>query len=211
MKGLAKRLWMLAGCLIRPVLYFAEPAGDPPAGDPPAGDPPAGDPPAGDPPAGDPPAGDPPEEGSLLYGAEGVEVKAPSGLEDVLERLDPLFKESGIKGENASKILQSLAEREASIRQKAEEESNALRKSARDEISKIPVADLMQAKKAVERFFDDEGIRLMQGRAGDNPALVRALVAIGKAMREDSFVEGQGGSGGPKPAESVLYPTMSKE
>ena len=110
-------------------------------------------------------------------------------------------------GEQAKTLFTKFAAYQEQQIKAANDQFNSEWDDDQAEIAKIPKEDLAAAKKARDAFFDETGVKLLSGRLGDVPAVVQALVKIGKAMAEDKFVEGDG-VGNDTPAEDVLFPTM---
>ena len=71
-------------------------------------------------------------------------------------------------------------------------------------------ANITAAKKALTHFGGKEVGKLLDASGfGNNPAIVKMFTAIGKAMGEDSFNSGEGGSGEEdKPIHELLYGDM---
>ena len=139
-------------------------------------------------------------------------VELPEGVtldEAALEHFAPRLKELGVSSEKAKDLFSDFAKYQETQMQRQLDEFNKAWDADAAVIGKMPKEDLGAAKAAMNAFFDDEGAKLLSGRIGDSPALVRALVKIGKAMREDKFVEGEG-AGSQKAAEDILYPTMNE-
>lgn len=66
------------------------------------------------------------------------------------------------------------------------------------------------AKKALDKFGTPELIELADSYGmGNHPEFIRLLYRVGKAMSEDKFVVGAGGTGGPKDPAKVLFPDMN--
>ncbi|MGE9985380.1 hypothetical protein [Desulfovibrio sp. SGI.169] len=68
---------------------------------------------------------------------------------------------------------------------------------------------LSNARRALDVFDPDGSLRAMlrETRYQHNPAIIRAIARVGKAMNEHDFV-GQGGKGGRIPLEERMYPNM---
>lgn len=142
-----------------------------------------------------------------------AEIELPEGIkldEKALEHFAPFLQAKGVTAEEAKDLFGQFAEYQNQQITAANEQFNKEWDADVEVVSKIPKEDMAAAKKARDAFFDEDGVKLLEGRLGDVPAVVNALVKIGKAMAEDKFVEGEGVNDGGRPAEDVLYPTMKK-
>jgi hypothetical protein len=67
------------------------------------------------------------------------------------------------------------------------------------------------AKKAVGRFGSPELIKQLNATGfGNHPELVRMMMRVGKAMREDAFHAGGSGKGNTKDAATLFYPNQKE-
>ena len=139
-----------------------------------------------------------------------AEIELPDGIkldEKALEHFAPELKALNVDGEQAKTLFTKFAAYQEQQIQAANDQFNSEWDADQAVIAKIPKEDLAAAKKARDAFFDETGVKLLSGRLGDVPAVVQALVKIGKAMAEDKFVEG-GNAGNDTPTEDILFPTM---
>ncbi len=147
-----------------------------------------------------------PAEGEVNY----AEIELPEGIkldEKALEHFAPELKAMNVGADQAKELFTKFSAYQDQQIKAANDSFNAEWDADQAVISKLPKEDLAAAKRARDAFFDEKGVELLGGRLGDVPAVVQALVKIGKAMAEDKFVEG-GNAGSGKKAEEILYPSM---
>ena len=220
-------------------IFMGVDAGDPPAGDPPpAADSPAADPPASDPPAADPPSGDPdPDspEGKAKAEAESAkksvklvgapeaytEFKVPEGAvmpDGFFEAYTPIVKDFNLSQEGAQALFDRLATDLQPKMIAAQQEKWEGVKTAWAEATKVDKeiggtaydANVAIAQRALNPFATPELKQALSDYGmGNHPEMVRLMLRIGKAMREDSVIQPDG-SGGDKDKLKGLYPTMDK-
>lgn len=211
------------------------PAGDlPPAADPPAADPPAGDPPAADPPAGDPDP-DSPEgkakaeadtkavEAAKLIGAPEAytEFTVPEGAvipDGFFEAYTPIVKDFNLSQEGAQALFDRLATDLQPKMIAAQQEKWEGVKTAWAEATKVDKeiggtgyeANVAIAQRALNTFATPELKQALSDYGmGNHPEMVRLMLRIGKAMREDSVIQPDG-AGGDKNEDRInsFYKTM---
>ncbi|MBV5338155.1 MAG: peptidase [Deltaproteobacteria bacterium] len=213
------------------------PAGDPPsAADPPAADPPAGDPPAADPPAGDPDPDSPEEkakaeadakaaDAAKLVGAPEAytEFKVPKGAvmpDGFFEAYTPIVKDFNLSQEGAQALFDRLTTDLQPKMIAAQQEKWEGVKTAWAEATKVDKeiggtaydANVAIAQRALNTFATPELKQALSDYGmGNHPEMVRLMLRIGKAMREDSVIQPDGSGGdGDKAKLKSLYPTMDK-
>lgn len=161
------------------------------------------------------------------------EFKAPEGYEidqKVLDKAVPIFKELGLTQDQASKLVDVYNEASVAAAQHNANLVEEMRQGWRNDVVKSDLgngtdnlkpevrANINNAinaigdAKTVEAFktaMDDTGV-------GDNPAFVRAMNAIGKALGEGTNVRGSGPSpagqrnpaSAPRSAAQALFPNL---
>ena len=184
-------------------------------------------------PAATPPA-DKPDESTLLGGkpkdaksVEGAPQAAPEKYTDftlpdgsvldkgIQEKISPLFKEMGISQENGQKLVAFQAEQAKAQYDAAVSERNQELAKWREENKTFLGAEseklISVAAKALDRFGSPE-LRsfLNQTGLGDNPHLVKFVVAIGKAIIEDQPPTGEKSGSGTDNILATRYPSMNK-
>lgn len=211
------------------------PAGDPaPAADPPAADPPASDPPAADPPPAGPDPDSPEGKAKAEVDAKTAEaaklVGAPEAYTDItvpegaivpdgfFEAFNPIAKDFNLSQEGAQALFDRLATdlQPKMIAAQAEKWEGV--KTAWAEATKTDKeiggteydANVAIAQRALNTFATPELKQALSDYGmGNHPEMVRLMLRIGKAMREDSVIPPDGsGVGGDK--LKSLYPTMDK-
>jgi hypothetical protein len=213
------------------------PAGDPdPAPDPPAADPPASDPPAADPPAGGPDPDSPEGKAKAEADAKAVEsvklVGAPDAYEPLtvpdgtimpdgfFETFNPIAKEFNLSQEGAQKLFDRLATDLQPKMIAAQQEKWEGVKTAWAEATKVDKeiggtaydANVAIAQRALNTFSTPELKQALSDYGmGNHPEMVRLMLRIGKAMREDSVIQADGSSGDSSTDRvNSFYPTMNK-
>lgn len=164
-----------------------------------------------------------------------ADFKVPEGLTldpKILEQVGPLFKELGLTQEQAQKLVDFQAKHEGEAQAAADKVMTDMRAEWRGEVVKDPalgngtdgLKPEVQANitKAVEAIGDAKGIAAFKEAmnltgAGDNPALIRGLNAMGKLLSEGTLVRGGGPSAAgqsapgaanrPSPAQA-MYPSL---
>lgn len=132
-----------------------------------------------------------------------LELKYPDGFKgdpEALKSFEPVARELGLDGAKANKLVEFFVKGEAA--RTAQLEATVAKwvdaVAADPEISgagsKDYEANIQLARRAVDKFGGKElRAALKELRIDDHPALVRAFVRIGKAIREDS-VQGSTGA-----------------
>ena len=142
------------------------------------------------------------------------EFKAPEGQEvdaKLVEAVTPIFKELGISAEGAQKLFDFHTAAMKSVTDTLTNTMTETREAWRGEVVKDPAlgngTDNLKPEvraniaKAIEAVGDAKAVSAFKEAmdltgAGDNPALIRGLNAIGKLLSEGTLVRG----GGPSPA-----------
>lgn len=155
---------------------------------------------------------------------EELKLKLPDGVTmdaAMLGEFQPLAKELGLKSEGAQKLVDLLVKRDGLIQQQRSEQRTEQIKTWNSEIradkdiggDKFD-ANLQAAHRAVVKFGGEAlAKRLEETGFGSDPLLVKAWVAVGKSMADDS-VAGTNGARGRTPAEAraalekQMYPSM---
>lgn len=212
----------------------ADPVGDPPAGDPPAapaeGDPPA-EPKAGDPAPAEPKEGDPP---AAPAAPEKYELKLPEGLPEgqgfdtsAFEKAEPLFRELGLNGEQAQKVVDTYAKDILPVvvpqvqAQVLEDFGLVGFHQWADQVrvdprfggaAGKPISDerVAEIQTHVAKFRDQFGTPELTAlldttTLGNHPEVVYAFYQAGKALAEDSFHRSDVGAQGKGDLATALY------
>lgn len=176
----------------------AAPAGDGKAS-PPAADAGAdGAAPPADKGAADGKAADSKGDGEATYEYSGLNIPdAWKAADDTIwQDAQKMLAETKVSPENAQKYVDFILERDKAIAKGVNDaNADAWTKQAdgwKAEVTKTyKPEELAGARKAVEQLFDKEGIQWMEAlRLTDNPAFVKAMVKVSKAIAEDAFVPG---------------------
>lgn len=159
---------------------------------------------------------------------EKYEIKVPEGMKvdtSLLEAVTPVFKELGITQEAAQK----LADAYAPVMAKAAEAQKQEALKAFDETvenwgkesKEMLGPDYMKAKAPAVKLINTFGgkdapaIRqlLTDTGLGNHPLMLKFLIAAGKAISQDSFVEGgnQVADNSTEAVKERMYPTMGKK
>ncbi|MGM8406559.1 peptidase [Enterobacter hormaechei subsp. steigerwaltii] len=194
-----------------------------PAADPakPEGDKPQpgteGDKPQEEKPAdGDKPADKPDDKEQKQDGApEKYEFKPAEGQEldtAALEQFEPIARELNLTNEQAqkmvdlygTKIMPMVQQQQAEAWQKTTEQWAADVKADKEIGGDKLTANLSAAQRALDQFGTPELKEYLNATGlGNHPDLVKTFVKIGKAMSEDSMVDGS--NQGQRSAAEVLY------
>lgn len=157
----------------------------------------------------------PPEEYADFAMPEGVEVDAAT-----LDAFKPLAKEFGLSQEQAQKLVDLYAGKQAAA---AEAQAQAWREAQEQWVEQAKAdkeiggakfeQNVATAKKALDKFGTPELFEALSlTGAGNHPEFVRFCARVGKAISEDTLVSPQSATGSPKSLEERMYPTMkSKE
>lgn len=139
---------------------------------------------------------------------EGIELDAK-----LLESATPLFKELGLTQEQAQKVVDFEAARVAEQARSQAEAFEQLKADWRDQSMNDPEfggeafeENVSTAREALKKFGDAELSQLMEDYGiGNHPAVIRALVKIGKLTREDNPSGDRGAPASKKDRVSVMY------
>lgn len=148
-------------------------------------------------------------------------AKMPEGIQlnnELVDAVSPLFKEFGLSQEQGTKLVEAHADALAKISATAEKQSetdfqkwmqdgaNANVEAVRKEWGHEYEANLKIAQRGIARFIDAEGKRLLDETGlGNHPSFLKAFLAAGKMIQEDTPPNGQQPTG-RKPSAAVLYP-----
>ena len=145
---------------------------------------------------------------------EGMEMDTP-----MLQSFSDAAKELDLPQEGAQKLVDLYVSKMTELAEQSAQQMAEMRLQWRNEVRQDPKHEetLGFAKRAVNRFAVDKAAgakELLSGNnwMGDNPQIISFLANIGRAISEDTFVEGIGGGGNTRPtdAASVLYPEQNK-
>lgn len=149
---------------------------------------------------------------------EKYEFKAPEGQSydaGILTAFEAAARDSNLSQTAAQKLLDSMApkiaerqmEQVVAIRKEWYESSKSDKEFGGEKLDQ----NLGIAKKALDNFGSPELNKLLVSTGlGNHPEVIRAFFKIGKAISEDTFVNGQP-SAKPQDVTAILYPTMNKE
>jgi hypothetical protein len=153
--------------------------------------------------------GAPEDYGDFEMG-EGVEI-----VPELMDKAKGLFKELNLTKEQAQKLVGVQTEAVQTMvktlqdnwtKQVSEWETETIKELGADYKK-----ELACAAKVRDRFFDDDLKKLVdESGLGNNPALVRAMIKIGKTISEDVPPNGRPGSGNKKDFLDDLYPSMKE-
>lgn len=166
---------------------------------------------------------------------EKYELKVPEGTtldQALVDKVTPLFKELGVSAEGAQKLFDFHNEAVKSATEGPVNAMNEMRTEWRNDVVKDPAlgngTDNLKPEvraniaKAIESVGDAKAVASFKEAmdltgAGDNPALIRGLNAIGKLLSEGTLVRGAGPSAAgqtkpgsdarPSPAQA-MYPSL---
>jgi len=137
--------------------------------------------------------------------------------EDNLKSFTAACKKAGLTKAQAEAMLSWHRDFAGDVsRLQAQQESQTL-KGWQDEILHDPEiggqnwkAAVADSRRALAHFDTDGSLRqlLKQTHADYNPAVVRCIARIGRAMREDQFVTSKGGGNSAKALEDRMWPDM---
>ena len=159
-----------------------------------------------------------PAEAEKPQGApEAYEFKAPDGREfdpKVLEGFSEAAKELNLPQEAAQAMLDKIAPALAAKQEQAlnetrakwETDAKADKEFGGDKLTE----NLALAKKAIETFGSPELRTLLDETGlGSHPEFIRVFVRAGKAISEDGFVAGRGGSNSSTDPAKTMFPNMA--
>jgi hypothetical protein len=183
----------------------------------------SGDPPVDPPKPGEPDPGKPPEPAKVVPEKyDFTALKLPEGLtldESIVKAIEPVFKELGLTQEQANKLTMTHAtalhaattaaetKREADFQQFMKDSTTQNIAAITKEWGNDFKPNLAIAQKGLARMFPDAaGQRLLDETGlGNHPAFLKAFLAVGKMISEDTPPNGQAAPMGSKPPEAVLY------
>lgn len=154
-------------------------------------------------------------------------LKLPDGMTEdaaLMGKITPIFKEIGITGEQAQKIVDVYApyvQAKFAEQQKAflaAQENNfknfleAERKTTMEKLGANAKQELVFAAKSRDRFLSKETQELLNAAGiANNHAFITDLIRIGKAISEDKLVEGTRRNVSTKSDGQVLYGDTHKD
>ena len=130
---------------------------------------------------------------------EKYEIKAPEGMtvdQGLLDTVTPIFKELGISQEGAQKLADAYAPQVSKMLESQKQEAiNGFQKMVtewKDQTTKDLGAngakELAHAAKFIDRFGGTELRQVLNETGlGNHPIMVKAFIAAGKAIANDSF------------------------
>lgn len=169
------------------------------------------------------------EEKVAISVPEKYEFKAPEGFaidDKAVETLSPVLKEIGISNDGLQKLVDAYApivkQQISAALQSAQQENtkvfNDLVEGWKTETKQVIGADFDKANKTLGKVLRQFGTpELIQDLNdygfGNNPHLVKFVLAVGKAISEDTFVEGKTNlaSNSEEAELQKLYPSMIKK
>jgi hypothetical protein len=128
--------------------------------------------------------------------AEDIKLNFPDGVvvdKELVEKFTPLAKEFGLKNDQAQKLVDMYVERNKAQQTAVTEawtgqqkEWAAANRADKDIGGQAYDANVEMARSAIDRFGGDVLRKEIDALGiGDNPALLKAWVAVGKAMSPD--------------------------
>lgn len=178
----------------------------------------------GDPPA-DPakPPADPAKPADPVI-PEKYEFKAPEGVTldaGLVDAITPVLKDLKLTQEQASKLVDTYNEygkkftaeaekkADADFKQWMADQATANTKAVQKEWGADFNANLATAQRGLARVLSPEGKRLLDETGlGNHPEFLKAFLAVGKMIREDTPPNGASPSG-RKSSADVLYPSTA--
>lgn len=164
-------------------------------------------------------------DGAAPAGApEKYEFTVPEGLvldNEVLARYEPIFREANLTNEAAQKLLNQWATDQAAQAKSADEQLVAQHEKWVEGVTKDPeiggnnLPDTRKFSQAALARFGTPELKnyLNLTGLGSHPELVRAFAKIGRAMGEDTFVNGNPNKGGstddPNARALQVFPSMN--
>ncbi len=144
------------------------------------------------------------------------ELKLPEGVQadEVFGEAVKLFGEMKLPAAAAQKLIDFTADRD---RQMAKAVNDASAKAWTDQVGKWKEAsskefsedDLGGAKTALEQVFDKETVAYLEGLGFTNhPGVIRGMVKVSKAIKEDTFAPGNAARPNGSDARA-LYPNSN--
>lgn len=156
-----------------------------------------------------------PKEKSVVPEEYDLELPEDSLLPpSIIDKISAYARERGLSNEAAQELLNEelggmKAERSIFVEKVGKrwiEESKADKEIAGSE-GKDFERNIQLASQVVARFDPEGEIRTMlnRSRIGNNPAVIKMFLRIGKAMGNDKFVHSKTQSKGERPLEEVFY------
>jgi len=211
-------------------LNDAAQTGAPPADNKPAADAaPASDAkPAADAPKADAPKADAKDGKDAKPAADGKDAKADAPADYTALKLpegykadDPVFADAiklfegeKISPDQAQKLIDFTVERDKAVAQAIQTQQREAWTKQTDEWKAASIKDTspeqrVDAATALGKFFDKEAVATLESLGLTNhPGLIKGLSAIGKAIKDDTFVPGNAGRSNGSDARS-LYPNSN--
>jgi len=149
-------------------------------------------------------------------------IKLPEGVTldtELLNTLEPKFKEVGLPQEAVAKLVEAHAQAIAQAEEKREadfktwmaEQTKQHQAAVKKEWGLQYDANLAVAQRGIARFMSPEAKALLDETGlGNHPEFVKAFFQIGKMVSEDTPPSGQAPSGNGRTAAEVLYGSTSK-
>lgn len=138
---------------------------------------------------------------------EGVELD-----EALAEKAKPIFKELGLKQDDAQKLVSFFAEYRLNEAESAVAQMTDTRKgwveAIKSEWGNNYESNVATAAKAVQLGGDELREALELTGAGDHPAVIQFFHRVGAAISEDGLVAGDSVVSNKSPLEKRLYPSM---
>lgn len=148
-------------------------------------------------------------------------LKLPEGIalnDDIVKAVEPVFKKYGLTQEAANELVtahgEALAKAEATAEATRETEfKDWMKTNAENNVKAIEkewghefAGNLKVAQRGLARVFGPEGKALLDETGlGSHPEFLKAFLAVGKMIQEDTPPIG-GQPNGRKPTTAVLYP-----
>ena len=154
----------------------------------------------------------PAPEDYTLEAGEGFNVPA-----DNLQSFTAACKKAGLTKAQAEAMLSWHRDFAGDVQKLQTQQESATLKTWQEQILKDEEigganwkAAVADSRRALAHFDTDGSLRalLKQTHADYNPAVVRCIARIGRAMREDNFVTSKGGGTNAKALEDRMWPDM---
>lgn len=154
----------------------------------------------------------PAPEDYVLEAGEGFNVP-----EDNLKSFTEACRKAGLTKTQAEAMLSWHRDFAGDVTRAQAQQESAMLKGWQEQIMDDPEvggsnwkAAVADSRRALAHFDTDGSLRalLKQTHADYNPAVVRCIARIGRAMREDNFVTSKGGGTNAKALEDRMWPDM---
>lgn len=154
----------------------------------------------------------PAPEDYTLEAGEGFNVP-----EDNLRSFQDACKKAGLTKAQAEAMLSWHRDFAGDVSKAQAQQESAMLKGWQEQIINDPEigganwkAAVADSRRALAHFDTDGSLRqlLKQTHADFNPAVVRCIARIGRAMREDNFITSKGGGTNAKALEDRMWPDM---